>query len=318
EYVKEQTEELCLEAVRRNGLLLEYVREQTPKICLVAVKQNGYALKYVKEQTEELCLAAVKKNPEALQYVNDKNSKICFYAFLGLYKIEDVIIAKIMEDEYKEMSKFIQDKEIEYMNKYGFNQIKEDEFVLDDGRIVAGDIKEYRDVQEQEQKEFIQYMKREVIDRFKLIEKNIIKSEEDDVINKYGLINRDIREKLEKDIENRCILKYKNCIKNKVDEFIKNNPVIKDKVFCIKNYYIAYDKYFYVDINSLNYLNQYLLKQNTNNKYILDDRTELNVLKEISLSNNELIIVDTGYIKEIHKVLANKIITVEDLENKSF
>ena len=33
---------------------------------------------------------------------------------------------------------------------------------------------------------------------------------------------------------------------------------------------------------------------------------------------NELVIIDTGKIKDIHKMLANKIITEENLENESF
>ena len=44
QYVKEQTPEICLEAVKQNGYALEYVQEQTPEICLEAVKQNGGTL----------------------------------------------------------------------------------------------------------------------------------------------------------------------------------------------------------------------------------------------------------------------------------
>ena len=42
---KEQTPEICLEAVKQNGRALELVKEQTPEICLKAVKKNGYALR---------------------------------------------------------------------------------------------------------------------------------------------------------------------------------------------------------------------------------------------------------------------------------
>ena len=72
QFVKEQTPELCLAAVKQNGYALRIVREQTPEICLAAVKQNGYALRIVREQTPEICLAAVKQNGDALQYVNSK------------------------------------------------------------------------------------------------------------------------------------------------------------------------------------------------------------------------------------------------------
>jgi predicted RNase H-like nuclease len=79
-YVKEQTPEICLKAVKQNGNALEYVKEQTPELCLEAVKENGYSLQYVKEQTPEICLEAVKKNWSALQYVKEQTPEICLEA----------------------------------------------------------------------------------------------------------------------------------------------------------------------------------------------------------------------------------------------
>ena len=38
-------------AVRQCGYALQYVKEQTPEICLEAIKQNGAALKYVKDSS---------------------------------------------------------------------------------------------------------------------------------------------------------------------------------------------------------------------------------------------------------------------------
>ncbi|MFY8029938.1 MAG: DUF4116 domain-containing protein, partial [Bacteroidia bacterium] len=38
------------QAVKKNGLVLEYVKEQTHEICLEAVKNNPAALKFAKEQ----------------------------------------------------------------------------------------------------------------------------------------------------------------------------------------------------------------------------------------------------------------------------
>jgi hypothetical protein len=72
QFVKEQTEELCLAAVKQNGLALQFVKEQTEELCLAEVKQNGLALQFVKEQTEEICLAAVKQNGWALGFVKDQ------------------------------------------------------------------------------------------------------------------------------------------------------------------------------------------------------------------------------------------------------
>ena len=47
--LKNQTDEICLEAVKQNGFALQFVKNQTDKICMEAVKQDGYALQYVKK-----------------------------------------------------------------------------------------------------------------------------------------------------------------------------------------------------------------------------------------------------------------------------
>ena len=40
--------EYCLMVVRENPRNLEFVKNQTPEICLEAVKRDGYSLEYVK------------------------------------------------------------------------------------------------------------------------------------------------------------------------------------------------------------------------------------------------------------------------------
>ncbi len=45
--MKEQTEDICIDAVSLDGEALEFVDNQTEEICLIAVLQNGKALKYV-------------------------------------------------------------------------------------------------------------------------------------------------------------------------------------------------------------------------------------------------------------------------------
>lgn len=70
--------EICLAAVRQNGLALQFVKKQTPEICLAAVQQNGLALEFVKEQTSEICLASVKQNyGESLYFVKEQTPEIC-------------------------------------------------------------------------------------------------------------------------------------------------------------------------------------------------------------------------------------------------
>lgn len=77
--VKKQTDELCLEAVKLNGLVLKIVENKTFDICLVAIKQNGYAIEYVPDIfiNEELCLEAVKSNGNSLGFCKYKTKEIC-------------------------------------------------------------------------------------------------------------------------------------------------------------------------------------------------------------------------------------------------
>jgi hypothetical protein len=104
---KNQTDELCLEAVKKTGLALQFVKKQNQEVCSVAVKKcacalkyvkprfqtydmcleavkvDGYTLKYVKPrfQTRELCLEAVKKDGSVLEFVRNQTPEICIIAF---------------------------------------------------------------------------------------------------------------------------------------------------------------------------------------------------------------------------------------------
>ena len=80
QFVKDQTNEICMEAVKQNGRALEFVKEQTNEIYMEAVKQNGRALEFVKEQTNEICMEAVKQNGCALEFVKDQTHEICMEA----------------------------------------------------------------------------------------------------------------------------------------------------------------------------------------------------------------------------------------------
>lgn len=83
-YVRDQTPEICIEAVRRDPCALLSVREQTPEICIAAVQRcKRYpeaALKYVRKQTPEICIAAVRQNPFVLRIVKEQTPEICLAA----------------------------------------------------------------------------------------------------------------------------------------------------------------------------------------------------------------------------------------------
>lgn len=58
--VEEQTEELCIEAVRNNPMALQYIHNQTEDICLEAIKKDGMALQYVKNITHRISIEAIR------------------------------------------------------------------------------------------------------------------------------------------------------------------------------------------------------------------------------------------------------------------
>ena len=62
----------ALAKVEQDGCALQYVKKQTEAICLAAVKQDGDALPYVEKQTKAICLSAVEQDGRALQYVKEQ------------------------------------------------------------------------------------------------------------------------------------------------------------------------------------------------------------------------------------------------------
>lgn len=60
-----------MEMVMRDGLNLEFVKKQTEEICLTAVKQDSSALELVKNQTKDVCLEAVRQNKTVMDYIRN-------------------------------------------------------------------------------------------------------------------------------------------------------------------------------------------------------------------------------------------------------
>ena len=79
-YVRYQSDRMCLDCVKKNGLALKYVENQSVDICKTAVKQNGLALQYVKYCREDIDVLAVRQNGDALQYVKLQNGRVCVEA----------------------------------------------------------------------------------------------------------------------------------------------------------------------------------------------------------------------------------------------
>ena len=146
-YIKEQSEDLHISAIKQDGLMLEFVKEEfkTGDLCTLAVEQNSEALKfvpecfqtndmctfaicqdanvfrYVKNQTQELCDLAVKKNCDAFKYVEDSyKTKELYEHMIGRYKfvIENFEKYYVGVSVCKHMKEKLNVVQTEYNNKF--------------------------------------------------------------------------------------------------------------------------------------------------------------------------------------------------------
>lgn len=81
--IENLTEEMAIEAIRVRSYYFRYLPLQTPAICLEAVCRNGLLLEFVWKQTEEIVRDAVIQNKNALQFVKDEFKEIAMNALKG-------------------------------------------------------------------------------------------------------------------------------------------------------------------------------------------------------------------------------------------
>ena len=84
--LKKQSYDFWKQAIIRNGMVLEAFNKftyypQSEELCLIAVKNNGLALEFVKNQTDDICFEAVKRNSMAIKYVKNQTKDLCLSAF---------------------------------------------------------------------------------------------------------------------------------------------------------------------------------------------------------------------------------------------
>lgn len=97
-YSSDPTYEMCLNAVRRNGLLLKYIKNQTRKLCVTAVKENICAVYFVDEKFKHIfkikklnrtCM--LNKYKEILAV---KINNFWFFKIKDGYKYEEITLTK--------------------------------------------------------------------------------------------------------------------------------------------------------------------------------------------------------------------------------
>lgn len=79
-YIKNQTREMCIEAVKINGLELEFALYKDDEICEMAFKNNYKSIKYINNPTKNMCIEAIKKNSMLLEYIKNQDKELCILA----------------------------------------------------------------------------------------------------------------------------------------------------------------------------------------------------------------------------------------------
>jgi hypothetical protein len=77
QHISEPTEEMCIEAVKKNWTNLRYIKNQTEEMCNIALKQDGLAIQFVKNPTDEMCSFALEQNILAIQYIKKQTETMC-------------------------------------------------------------------------------------------------------------------------------------------------------------------------------------------------------------------------------------------------
>ena len=133
----------------------------------------------------------------------------------------------------------------------------------------------------------------------------------------YNILNIDVKTArmcMYAFLQNYELIKYKD-IEDGVKDFIQNEK-LEDVVF-YNGLVFKYkalelfneDKYDFINLNilSLTYLSDFLINNNSKNHFILSTMTDMELLKSLAASDNELILIGMT-INDIHKKLADKTI----------
>jgi hypothetical protein len=116
-YIKDPTEEMQLEVVRRYGGYIQFINNPTEKVQLKAVKSSPYSIQHIKDPSEEVKLEAVKRDGIVIQFINNPSEKIQLEAIKHSNQMSDRIIRFI-----KQPSKKVQ-LEVIKINNYNINII---------------------------------------------------------------------------------------------------------------------------------------------------------------------------------------------------
>lgn len=102
----EQTEDMCLTAVKQNGMALQFVKDKTLRVNLAAVEQNGLAIQFIpyKDRAKHVMFSAIRNNPKALLLMEYMSYDLCIDAIKMDYTMMQYIdnpSPKLIEEAIK-------------------------------------------------------------------------------------------------------------------------------------------------------------------------------------------------------------------------
>ena len=78
---EQQTDDVCLLAIKNNVWDIKYIHNQKEKYGLLACKMDGSALSEIKAeyQTDAICKIAIKHNPSNFKYIKNQNAELALF-----------------------------------------------------------------------------------------------------------------------------------------------------------------------------------------------------------------------------------------------
>jgi len=162
--VKNQTPQICYEAIKQNYLAVQFMNIRSPislnlyilaiksnynalkyinpeyskydKLCAIAIQVNPYSIKYIppEKQTKEICLAIVKKKASSIKYI--KNKEIYIDMFTLAIDIDPKVVKYLRHALCKNRDNFAnifihavkKGASLEYVDEFNMKKLGKDKY----------------------------------------------------------------------------------------------------------------------------------------------------------------------------------------------
>ncbi len=336
EFIENQTEELCIDAIKNNiysfkyiknktntinktilnidGNMIQYIFNQTKELCNIAINQNINSFKFIKNKTYELNKQILNKNGLLLEFIENQTEELCFIAIKNNINAYNFVKDKTYDiDHY-----FLNNNNIKIFELYKNIELYE---ILKNILNKNGLLLEFIENQTEElciiaiknninAYNFVKHKTYEIDKSILKIQNNLVINNEiyeilKNILNKNGLL----LEFIENQTEELCIIAIKNNIN--AYTFVKNKTYEINKIL------------LNIDGNMLQYIENQtdelciIAIKNNINAYTFVKKITYNLYKSILIEHN---ILSTNNIKiyELFKNILNKNgLLLEFIENQT-